>query len=319
MSAPRNGTIGWIGTGRMGSVLAARLLRGGRDVTVYNRTRSKAEPLRKLGAQLVDSPAQLSDRDIVVTAVSGSDDFADVVCGRQGLLSDGRRGPGLLIDVSTVSMEVSERIRAQAQERGTALLAAPVSGNPRVARAGRLSIVVSGPREAYERALPTLRLLGRSVTYVGEGERARLVKICHNLFLGVVTQSLAEITVLAQRGGVPRADFLEFINDSVLGSTFSRYKAPALVNLDFEPTFTGHLLGKDFELGLEAGRNLHVPLPVAELTHQIVANLIGSGRGDLDFAALLELEANAAGLRLEPENRMMPDGLDPIDELGKEA
>ena len=118
------------------------------------------------------------------------------------------------------------------------MLAAPVSGNPKVARAGRLSIVASGPRDGFDAALPYLELLGRSVTYVGDGEVARLVKICHNLLLGIVAQSLAEITVLAERGGVARSDLLSFINDSVMGSVFTRYKTPALVNLDFTPTFT---------------------------------------------------------------------------------
>jgi 3-hydroxyisobutyrate dehydrogenase len=152
-------------------------------------------------------------------------------------------------------------------------------------------------------------MLGTSVSYVGEGERARLVKICHNLVLGVVTQIMAETTVLAERGGIARADYLDFLNDSVMGSTFSRYKTPAFVNLDFTPTFTGHLLRKDFELGLELGRHTNVPMPVAALVHQIVVNLIGNGLGDKDFASLLELEAMGANLKLEPDPRQVSDGL----------
>src|SRR6266568_7199796 len=136
-----------------------------------------------------------------------------------------------------------------------------------------LSQVVSGPREPFDAARPYLDVLGRSVTYVGDGDVARLVKIAHNLLLGVVTQCLAEITVLAERGGVARSDLLAFINDSVMGSTFTRYKTPAFVNLDFHPTFTAHLLRKDFELGLEAGRRSGVPLPVTSAVHQIVAHL----------------------------------------------
>ena len=303
-------TLGWIGTGRMGVVLAARLLERGADLSVYNRTRAKAEPLTARGARLVDRPAALGGRDIVFTSVGGSKDFAEVMTGPQGLLTNGSRAPALVIDTSTVSMEVSSEIRARAAAAGSALLAAPVSGNPKVARTGKLSLAVSGPSEAYARALPYLAMLGRSVTYVGEGEAARLVKICHNLVLGVVTQILAETTVLAQRGGIARADYLEFINGSVMGSTFSRYKTPALVNLDFTPTFTGHLLRKDFELGLDAARRLNVPLPLSALTHQIVVNLVGQGLGDGDFAALLELEARGAGLALEPENRPVSDGLD---------
>src|SRR5437868_6031701 len=302
--------VGWIGTGRMGSVLADRLLAQGVDLTVYNRTRSKAEPLARRGARIVDHPADLADQDIVIISVAGSNDFAEVIVGPQGLLRDPARIPKLIVDTSTVSMEVSSEIRRKGSELGTPLLAAPVSGNPKVARAGKLSLAVSGPPPAFEQALPYLRMLGRSVTYVGEGEAARLVKICHNLVLGVVTQILAETVVLAERGGIARADYLDFINGSVMGSTFSRYKTPAFVNLDFSPTFTGHLLRKDFELGLDAARQLNVPLPVAALTHQIVVSLIGNGLGDVDFAALLELEARGANLQLTPESRQVSDGLE---------
>jgi 3-hydroxyisobutyrate dehydrogenase-like beta-hydroxyacid dehydrogenase len=152
-------------------------------------------------------------------------------------------------------------------------------------------------------------MLGTGVVYVGEGEAARLVKICHNLVLGVVTQIMAETTVLAERGGIARADYLEFLNSSVMGSTFSRYKTPAFVNLDFTPTFTGHLLRKDFELGLDAARTMNVPMPVSALVHQIVVSLIGSGLGDQDFATLLELEARGANLDLRPDPRQISDGL----------
>src|SRR5690606_8985020 len=130
-------------------------------------------------------------------------------------------------------------------------LAAPVSGNPKVVKSGKLTSVVSGPEEAWKTARPDIELFGRKATYVGEGDTARLVKICHNLMLGVVTQSMAEITLLAEAAGVSRYDFLEFLNDSVMGSTFTRYKTPAFVNLDYKPTFTWHLLRKDFELGLQ--------------------------------------------------------------------
>lgn len=302
--------LGWVGTGRMGYVLAARLAERGCDLAVYNRTRSKAEPLAKLGAQVVDHPGDLADRDIVITSVSGSDDLAEVLTGSRGLLASDGRAPDLVVDTSTVSMEVSAEMRAKARQRGSTLLAAPVSGNPKVALAGKLTLAVSGPKDAFERARPYLEMLGRSVTYVGEGEAARLVKICHNLVLGVVAQMLAETTVLAERGGVARADYLAFLNDSVMGSTFSRYKTPALVNLDFTPTFTGHLLRKDLELGLDAGRSLQVPLPVSALVYQIVTDLIAKGLGDEDFAALLELEARAANYQLKPDRRPVSDGLE---------
>jgi len=307
---PSKHRLGWIGTGRMGYALVTRLLERGCDVAVYNRTKAKAEPLVKLGATLVDRPADLADREIVFTSVAGSQDFAEVTIGPDGLLSNGGPVPAVIIDSSTVSMDVSQKVRAKAAEVGSALLATPVSGNPKVVRAGRLSIAVSGPRAAFELSLPYLEMLGGTVSYVGDGELARLVKICHNLVLGVVTQIMAETTVLAEAGGVSRADYLEFLNGSVMGSTFTRYKTPAFVNLDFTPTFTGKLLRKDFELGLEAARKHDVPMPVAALVHQIVTNMIGFELGDADFAALLQMEAWGAHLKLVPENRKVSDGLE---------
>jgi 3-hydroxyisobutyrate dehydrogenase-like beta-hydroxyacid dehydrogenase len=302
--------LGWVGTGRMGYALARRLLEAGCDLAVYNRTRSKAESLAEFGAEIVDSPADLADRDIVFTMVAGPADFKEVVLGRSGLLSRDRAVPAVVVDSSTVSPDASAAVREEAAARGTALVAAPVSGNPRVVEAGRLTFVASGPAEAFREALPYIELLGAGVTYVGEGERARLVKICHNLMLGVVAQSMAEITVLAEKGGVSRADLLAFLNDSVMGSTFTRYKTPAFVNLDFTPTFTPGLLFKDFELGFEAAREHGVPMPVAAAAQQVVQALIGHGYGDVDFAALLELEARGSGLQLEPEEVPVSDGLD---------
>lgn len=302
--------IGWIGAGRMGAAMAHRLVSAGHDVAIYNRTRSKAEGVAGERATVVDGPCELADRDVVFTMVSASTDFEDVVLGDNGMLSGDGPSPRVLVDCSTVSAESSETVRAAAAERGTDLLAAPVSGNPSVVEAGMLTLAVSGPRAAYDEVLPLLSQLGRGVTYVGEGEVARLVKICHNVLLGVVTQSLAEITLLAQRGGTSREAFLNFLNDSVMGSTFSRYKTPALVNLDFTPSFTNPLLLKDFELGLDAGKRLGVPMPVAALTAQLVASAIGAGYDKEDFATLLLEQARRSGVELTSEDAEVTDGLD---------
>jgi 3-hydroxyisobutyrate dehydrogenase-like beta-hydroxyacid dehydrogenase len=310
-------TVGWIGTGRMGHQLALRLLKAGYDVAVYNRTRAKAETLTAHGGKVVDHPADLADRDIVVIMVSADSDLEAVVSGDGGLLTgpvgDGGGGdvPGIVIDSSTVSIGGSARIRALVEARGAQFLAAPVSGNPKVIAAGKLTVAVSGPRPAFEAAEPLLATFGRGVTYVGEGEAARLVKIAHNVFLGVVIQALAEITVLAERGGVSRAAFLDFLNDSVLGSTFTRYKTPALVNLDFHPTFTTALLRKDLQLGLAAGKNLNVPMPLAAAADMMVAQAIGAGYTEDDFATLVLEQARRSGYRLEPENVPVDDGLTP--------
>ena len=301
--------LGWLGLGRMGSALVRRLLAAGCDVAVYNRTRAKAEPFAAAGAKVVGSAADLAGRDIVFVTVGTPQDLIDAVLGPGGLMSS-EAAPSVVADCSTISAETSRQVRARLAERGTALLAAPVMGNPRVAGAGKLTLAVSGPVEVFRAAQPYLELLGAGATYVGDGELARVVKLCHNLFLGVVTQSLAEVTVLAQRSGVSREAFLNCLNKSVMGSTFTRYKTPAFVNLDFHPTFTAELLRKDFDLGMAAAREREVPLPVASLVHQLVQALIGHGHADQDFAALIELQARSAGLRLESERADMSDGLD---------
>jgi 3-hydroxyisobutyrate dehydrogenase len=300
--------IGWIGTGRMGYAMAERIARAGADLTVWNRTRSKAEPLATAGAKIADSPAELGGCDVVFVMVSAWDDVRQVVAGPGGLLS-GAQAPGLVVECSSISVEGSAELREGLAARGTEMLAAPASGNAKVIKAGKLSFVCSGPRPAFDRALPWLKLIAPSSSYVGEGELARIVKIAHNVFLGVVIQSLAEITVLAQKAGVPRHAFLEFMNQSVMGSMFSRYKTHALVNLDFKVTFTPQLLRKDLDLGLDAAREYEVPMPLASITRDQVQALIGHGMGGEDFAQLIVLQAMASGLELEPENVPVDDGL----------
>ena len=195
-------TVGWIGTGRMGYQLALRLLNAGYDVAAYNRTRAKAEPLAEHGAKIVDSPADLADRDIVFIMVSADKDLEAVISGPGGAAAPATPSPR---SSSTPPPCPPRPRRASApcvEADGAQFLAAPVSGNPKVIAAGKLTVAASGPRAAFDAAEPLLATWGRGVTYVGEGEGARLVKIAHNVFLGVVIQSLAEITVLAERGGV---------------------------------------------------------------------------------------------------------------------
>jgi len=309
VTTEQNLKLGWIGTGRMGYEMAARLAQGGGDVTVWNRTRAKAEPLTRHGAKIATSLADLAVCNIVFCMVSTWDDVRQVVAGPNGLLSGKGKLPRMVVECSSISLEGSAELRALLKERGVELLAAPVSGNAKVIKAGKLSFVCSGPKAAYDAALPYLRMIAPAASYVGEGELARIVKICHNVFLGVVTQSLAEITVLAQKAGVPRHAFLEFLNQSVMGSVFTRYKTPAFVKLDFKVTFTPYLLRKDLDLGLDAGRRYGVPMPLASITRDTLQTLIGRGMTDEDFAKLLVLEAEASGLELEPENVPVNDGL----------
>jgi 3-hydroxyisobutyrate dehydrogenase len=301
--------IGWIGTGRMGFAMAERLAKAGADVTAYNRTRAKAEPLTKSGAKIVDHPSDLAGCDVVFTMVSTSDDLKQVVLGPKGVLSVAGKVPKILVDCSTVSEEASAEVRAAAQKLGTQMLASPVSGNAKVVKAGKLTIVASGPKAAYDAVEPYLAAMGRGSSYVGEGEVSRIVKICHNVLLGVVIQNLVEITILAEKSGVKRHAFLDFINKSVMGSMFTAYKTPALVNLDMTPTFTPVLLKKDLDLGLAAAHKVGVPMPLTALTRELVQNLVGLGHADKDFATLIFQQASNSGLDLKPENVEVGDGL----------
>jgi len=297
--------LGWIGTGRMGYEMAARLAKGGCDIAVWNRTKAKAQPLEKYGAKIADSLSELAAREIVFCMVSTWDDVKQVI----GKLLSGAAKPKMVVECSSISLEGSAELREILSGQKIEYLAAPVSGNAKVIKAGKLTFVVSGPKAAYDKARPYLDMMGVGSSYVGEGELARIAKICHNVMLGVVIQCLSEITLLAQKAGMPRHAFLDFLNKSVMGSMFTRYKAPALVNLDFKVTFTPHLLRKDLDLGLDAGRELEVPMPLAALTRDLLQTMIGHGMTEQDFATLLLMQAKASGIVLKPENVEVGDGL----------
>ncbi len=301
--------LGWIGIGRMGYAMAERLAKAGCDITVWNRTRAKAEPLSKSGAKIADSLVELASCDVLFTMVSTGKDVKEVLFGANGVLSRKDAKPRIVVDSTSISLEESAEIRAKLKAAGVQFLAAPVSGNAKVIKAGKLTVVASGPKDAMDAVTPYLAAIGQGVSYVGEGELSRIAKICHNVMLGVVTQSLAEITILAQKAGMERHAFLDFLNKSVMGSTFTRYKAPALANLDFHVTFTPELLRKDLDLGLGAGREFGVPMPLASLTRDIVQTLIGNGYTDQDFSTLLLLQAKASGIELKPEHVEVGDGL----------
>jgi 3-hydroxyisobutyrate dehydrogenase-like beta-hydroxyacid dehydrogenase len=301
----KTATLGWIGTGRMGYAMAARLAKGGCDLTVWNRTAEKAQPLTEYGAKIAKQLKELSSKDIVFCMVSTWDDVKQVM---EKLLA-GSDKPRMIVECSSISLEGSAELRELLKKKGVQYLAAPVSGNAKVIKAGKLTFVVSGPKAAYDLARPYLDMMGTGSSYVGEGELARIAKICHNVMLGVVIQNLCEVTILAQKAGMPRHAFLDFLNKSVMGSMFTRYKTPALVNLDFHVTFTPKLLRKDLDLGLDAGREFEVPMPLTSLTRDLLQQMIGQGMTEQDFSTLLLAQAKASGIELKPENKEVGDGL----------
>ena len=308
MSSKASHDIGWIGLGRMGEAMAARLVKAGHGLSVWNRTVSKADPLAQIGAEVVTDKAAMAHCATVFTMVSTTDDLKDILFGKGGVMSGNAR-PKRVVDMSSISDTGSLEIRKGLTAAGVAYLSAPVSGNARVAKAGKLLVVASGPRTEYDAVQPLLAALGRAAMYVGEGELSRIWKIAHNTMFGVIIHSLCEITLLAEKAGIPRHLFLESINQSVLGSMYTRYKTPALVNLDFTTTFTPKLLLKDMDLGMGAARAKGIAMPTASATRESIQALANNHPGDIDFSVLLLELARAAGMTLEPENVKVGDGL----------
>lgn len=311
--------VGWIGMGRMGYPMAERLLKAGYDVTIWNRTRSKAEPLAKIGGKIVDKPSDLAGMDIVFSIVAEGKDVEEVYLGKSGVLSGNGKAPGVFVDCSTIAVEESVEIRKKLKERGADFVCAPVSGNAKVIKAGKLSSVCSGPEAAFRKAEDMIKVFApKGVSYVGDGELARVCKIAHNVMLGVVIQNLIEITLLVNKMGVPRHAFLSFLNNGVMGSMFTAYKSPALVNLDWTTTFTPELLRKDLDLGLGLADEMDVPMPVTAATRAILQMHMGNAMAQKnpeeylakDFTTLMETMAQASGMKLTSENKNVPTGLE---------
>jgi 3-hydroxyisobutyrate dehydrogenase len=310
--------IGWIGMGRMGFPMAEMLLKAGYDVSIWNRTRSKAEPLAEAGGKIIDKLSDLAGVDVLFSIVSTGKDLEEVYFGPEGIGS-ANKVPAIFVDCSTIAVEESADIRKRLAERDATFIACPVSGNAKVIKAGKLSAVASGPEAAFRVVEPMVKVFApRGVSYVGDGELARICKIAHNVMLGVVIENLIEITLLTNKMGVPRHAFLSFLNNSALGSMFTAYKSPALVNLDWTTTFTPELLRKDLDLGLDIARELDVPMPVTAAAREMLQMHMGAAilQPDpqaylaKDFAAMMETMALTAGIRLASEDKKVPTGLE---------
>jgi len=320
--------IGWMGLGRMGTPMATRLLRAGYSVTVWNRTRAKAEPLAREGAKIVDNVADLANVDVLFSMLNTGKDLIDICFGPDGVYRAGaKKYPPLLVDCSTIGLDDSAEIRKRLAALGVEFIAAPVSGHPRCIWAGKLSSVVSGPKGAFDKVKPLLLAYGPAgAAYAGEGELARMSKIAVNLLLFVTAAGMMEITLLAERAGVNRRAFLEFLNSSVIGSTFSRYKSPAIVNLDFTTTFPPTGVRKDLDLGLAIGKELGVTMPVVSATRALLERHFEAAQSrpdpeaylKKDFVTMIETLAGMAGMKLVPDTTPVSDGLDPVPPHGQQ-
>lgn len=296
-------SVAWLGLGRMGEVMAGRLLDAGHELGVWNRTAARCEHLVERGATQLPGLAAARGYDVIFSMVLDDAALDALHAPEGGLLT----GPGaaratVWVDGSTVSPAAAERAAGAAAGAGLAYVSAPVSGNPAVVASGAAIFALSGDAAGLDLAEQVCAELGRATYRVGHGPEANVVKLCTNALLGVTMQVLAEVNVLADRAGVSREALMAFVNDSAIGSPFSRYKTENLVGLGFAPTFTPEGQRKDLRLALQLADRVEVPMPVLSATEVAYSRLVASGLGEgKDFSALVLQAAQDAGHELQPE------------------
>ena len=288
--------LGFIGLGVMGSRMVKRLLDAGHIVTGYNRTRSKAQWLLDLGMRWRETPAAVAQAtDVVLSMVANTTALQAVTGGADGVLA-GLRPGSVFVDMSTVSPTVSRSLAAQVAALGAQMLDAPVSGSVITLEEGRLSLMVGGDRNAYERVVPILQDIGPKVTYVGANGLAASMKIATNLSLAVQMLAFSEGVLLAEKSGIARETAVEVLLNSVIASPMVKYRGPFVLGLPEEAWFDVNMMQKDLLLALEMGRELDVPLPTTAVTNEMLTAARGMGLADKDFAVVFEVLARLAGL-----------------------
>jgi 3-hydroxyisobutyrate dehydrogenase-like beta-hydroxyacid dehydrogenase len=284
-----NVDVSVLGLGQMGSAIAERLINAGHEVSVWNRSKGKADGLVAKGAFELNAPHEAWARsEVCITMVADSRALAEVALAPDGGLAHAASGKGrTLVDMSTVSTGVSRDVAAAAAASGVQYLRAPVSGNPGVVRAGNLTIIASGEDAVFTSVESLLRDIGPHVFYAGEGDAARIIKLALNLMVAGTAELLAECIALAEAYDVQRDKLLEIVGASAVGSPFVKYKIGPLLADDYTSTFSSRLMRKDVDLALESAAAGGVPLPVTGVVQQLLQACISTGLGELDFMALL--------------------------------
>lgn len=294
--ASARNSVAWVGLGKMGAPMARNLLKSGRPLGVFNRNPEKAAPLVGEGATLHQSLADLAGvSGVVFSMVADDRALHDVALAKAGVLQHMTAG-SIYVEMSTVSPAISSVIADLCQKRGIAYLRAPVSGSTVLAAAGGLTILVSGPRKAFDECQDLLGLLGKKLYYVGDEDQARFLKLSINLMVGITSAMMAEALTLSRKGNVSWVEMIDIINNSVVGSPLVGYKAEMLKRRDFTPMFEASQMAKDFDLALDTARTSHVSLPVTALVRQLWEGMIATGRGDMDFFGYVTLMEELAGL-----------------------
>ena len=288
--------IGYVGLGVMGGGVARRLLSAGHEVTGYNRTRSKAEPLIADGMRFAESPREAAEQtDVIFSMVTNTQALTAITHGPDGILAG--LGPGkVYVDMSTVSPAASRGLAERVAERGAVMLDAPVSGSVITLEQGKLSVIVGGDREAFDRVVPILRDIGPTVTYVGGNGQAVLMKIATNLSLAVQMLAFSEGVLLAEKGGISREDAVNVLTNSAIASPMVKYRGPFVLEMPEEAWFDCNMMQKDMVLALDLGRELDVPLPTTAASNEILTAARGMGLDHHDFAVMFDVLAYLSGL-----------------------
>jgi 3-hydroxyisobutyrate dehydrogenase-like beta-hydroxyacid dehydrogenase len=288
--------VGFIGLGRMGAGMAARLLEAGHELTIYNRTRSREQPLLAKGARAAVDIADASRADAVFTMLADDIAVENVVYGDRGMLAHLPSG-AIHISASTISVALSERLTADHAGLGQRFVAAPVFGRPEVAAAGRLFVVAAGASDAIERAGPLFEAVGQRTFVISEEPRAaNLVKLSGNFLIASVIESLGEALALVSKGGVDKGQYLEILTSTLFSAPVYKTYGDLIAREKFEPAGFAVALGhKDIRLVLAAGEELRVPLPLANLLRDRFLNLLAHGGEALDWSAVGALAARDAG------------------------
>src|SRR5215216_6230123 len=279
--------VGFIGLGIMGKPMAENLIESGYDLVVYNRTREKAEELD--GATVAETPKAVAEQsDIIITMLPDSPQVEEVLAGEDGVLEGVKEG-ALVVDMSTISPVVTEELVDKAQERGSSMLDAPVSGGDVGAIDGTLSIMVGGSEEDFERALPLFEVMGQTVTHVGPVGTGQLVKAANQVVVALTIEAVAEALVLGSKGGVPPEKILDVLGGGLAGNKVMEVKREKMLEHSFDPGFRVELHHKDLGIALAAGREYGATLPVTAVVDQMLQELEVRGKGDLDHSAILTL------------------------------
>lgn len=297
-------SIGFIGLGIMGQPMALNLVKAGHKVAVYNRTRDKAEPLAKSGATVAASPAEAArGAEVVMMIVSDSAAVEELVTGKGGILETLASG-AIVIDSSTISPVVSRKLACMSAGKGASWLDAPVTGSKHGAEKGELTFMIGGDREAFERALPILRLLGKKHIYCGAHGLGLSAKLAQNVIQSAMVEVFCEGFVLAAKAGVPPATMFEIIQGSMARATLTDFKAPFIFKGDFTPYFPLKWMHKDLELAMQAAYAQNVPMPAAAAVKEVYGTAKAQGKGDLDYAAVVTFLEETAGVKV----RTTPSG-----------